>query len=129
MRGVLWSIDAEAEHGIVARALTFLTQPFAGHPEQRIEPVDASQELCRHVHQPVPAANVRELVTENDAHAVLGPVARRSGQNHFGPKEPPRDQQRRVITLQHPDGTAQSMRLRERLSELDPFPVEDPLRP
>ena len=62
MRGVIRTLEAAAHHFVVARVLALEPQPPAGDPEQWIEPVEGPQQLGGELHNPVAAADVRELV-------------------------------------------------------------------
>ena len=68
----------QVQHGVVTRTLAVLPQTPARDPDERVEPVDGSKNLRRHLNRPVSAADVRKLVADDHARAVLRPIARRS---------------------------------------------------
>ena len=123
--GVVGSFDAEAQHRIVAGALTFVAQTAARDPHERVEPVSRAQELGRHLHQPVPALNMRQLMTEHDAHARLGPIAGVARENDFRPHQSPCDKQRRMVALQQQNRATQPVAARQGIGDLGPRSVCD----
>ena len=89
MRGVIGALHAAAHHLVIARVLAFEPQPPAGDPEQRIEPVERAQQLRGELHDPVAAADVRELVRQHDARALVRPRIRPpTGRITFGRASP-----------------------------------------
>src|SRR4030095_3846120 len=72
MRGIRAALDADVHHGVVARMLAFVTEASTRHPEQWIEPIDASHDFRGNLYQPIPTRDMRELVGEHHADAILG---------------------------------------------------------
>ncbi len=62
LRGIVEALHSAIQHRIVAGLLAFLSKTPAGDPQDRIEPIDGSQELGDHLHEPVSAPDVRELM-------------------------------------------------------------------
>ena len=60
-----------------------------GKPHERVEPVGRAQQFDGQLHDPVAAANVRQLVREHDADAVGRPVERVERQQHFRARHTP----------------------------------------
>ena len=129
MGGILGRLDAEVQHGVVTRPLAVLPQTPAGDPHERVEPVNGSKHFRRHLNRPVAAEDVRELVSDHHARAILGPLVRRPWQNHPGPEEPPGDQHRGVIALQQQDRAAQRVSRRDRFRQLGPRALDHALSP
>jgi hypothetical protein len=93
MRGIRGACVAHAENAVVACLLTFLAQPPARGPHERIEPVDAAQHLGADLRDPVAARDVSELVVEHDTHAVHRPVRGRTWKEDGRLHGTPRHQQ------------------------------------
>src|SRR4029078_7761397 len=74
MSGVVASLDATPQHGIVAGALAFAPEARAGQPGERGAPEDRPDRFRGDLHAPVVAADVGELVTEDDADAIVRPA-------------------------------------------------------
>ena len=89
MRRVVGPLDAAVQHRIVARVLALLAQALRGEPDERVEPVRRPQTFGGHLREPVAAADVRELVQEHDAHAIVGPLARRCRQDDSSGRRKP----------------------------------------
>lgn len=90
MGGIFTSAHTDAEHLIVAGLLTFATQARAHHPHERIEPEDRAQRLGANLDEPVVTTDVRQLVAEDDVHAIQRPVIGVVWQEHLRPQDPPR---------------------------------------
>jgi hypothetical protein len=74
--GVLASRDLGAKHDVIARLLTLSTQARACHPDERVEPEHRSNHFGGDLNEPVVAANVRQLVSQNDSECDRSDQAR-----------------------------------------------------
>src|SRR5438477_9288785 len=108
MRRVLAAIYTEPQYSIVGRLLAFAAQAVFGGPEERIEPIDGADQLGEHVNNPVAAADVRQLVGEYDAYAVVRPVIGEGGQEHNRTTDAPCDWDHPVRTSQELDRSPQT---------------------
>ena len=61
-----------------------MSQPAAGDPEQRIEPVHGPEHIRSQRDNPVAAKNVRQLVTQDRVNAIFGPVSAPAGRRMVG---------------------------------------------
>jgi hypothetical protein len=73
--GVLASRDPLAEHDVIARLLTLSTQARARDPHERVAPEHRSNRFGRDLNEPVVAADVRQLVRQNNPNAIVRPAA------------------------------------------------------
>ncbi len=74
--GVIGRARPASEHQVVGGAFAFLQKFAPGHPGQRIPPVQARGRRGEQMRGHVAAAHVGQLVEQNHAAALLGPLAR-----------------------------------------------------
>ena len=71
--------------------------------------MNRSQQRRAHVHHPVVALHVRELMADDDANAIGWPPGRGGRQNNLWSTNAPREEQRRMIALQEHDLSSDSV--------------------
>jgi hypothetical protein len=106
--GVRLTRHAGVHDGIVARALTLISQTRARHPKQRIEPVDRFADLSHDLHEPVTACDVRNLVGQHDVQPRARPRVCGSGQHDLRIDDPPGDDDGASIAAHQRDPPAQA---------------------
>ena len=89
VRSVIFFVDAEVQHNIIASMLGFPAEAGADDPEQRIEPEHGSSDLREHLNRPIEALDVRQFVREDDANPLVIPVFGVVGQKNARTKEAP----------------------------------------
>src|SRR5437016_6896964 len=112
MRRIRAALKPRAHDGVVARVLAFVPQARAGDPQQRVEPVGASQELGANLYEPVRTCDVRELVRKDDMDTLLRPPVGVLRQQHLGRYDSPRDEERWMFALEERDAAFQPEGLR-----------------
>lgn len=127
LRGVVRSLDAAGEHRIVCRAFTLLAQAPAHDPNQRVEPIHGTQQFGEALGQPVAAADVRELVSEHEADAVLSPVERAGRDDEPRAAESPRHEQRWMGREEKRDRSREPDVEAQPFGEVGPHAVSDQL--
>ena len=75
MCGVFVTFDVVLQNSVVASALAFEPQAAACDPYQRVEPVNDSERLSDHLHNPVSSTNVGQFVTQHDPGSIFRPFA------------------------------------------------------
>ena len=71
--GVFTRVRARCQHAIVAGQLPLDTQAARDPPHTRMRPIERARDGGHHLRQTIVPADVRELVKENRAAAILGP--------------------------------------------------------
>ncbi len=126
VRGVLRRIDAGRQHHVVARVLAFEAEPRAREPDDGIEPVHGADDLADDLREPVAAADVRQLVPQDDAQPIVGPAARGDRQQDLRPRRAPRDNERGIAALEDCDRPIDADIARERARLVDDASALDP---
>ena len=75
--------------------------------------MNRSQQRRAHVHHPVVALHVRELMADDDANAIGCPPVRVGRQKNLRRTNAPREEQRRLIALQEHDVSSDSVMPRD----------------
>jgi hypothetical protein len=96
---------------IVTGVLAFKTEAVAYDPYQRIEPIEHTEQLGRHLHNPVAAPDVRKLVAQDDARAIRRPLGGGRRKNDRRQRQPPCGEQRRMLALQQHKAPLNSIRV------------------
>ena len=65
---------AAREHEIIAGALALGSQMLRGRPYQRMEPIECAHDASQRVTQQITATDVRQLVEEHHATALVAPL-------------------------------------------------------
>ena len=98
-----------------------------GDPDERIEPEDRERELCDELRERVDTLDVRHLVHEHVAAALLGPVVGVVRQQHDGIDDAPRDRNIESPASQQRHRTRDAEPNRDPLREREPTAVFDAL--
>src|SRR5262245_8459129 len=108
VRGVRGSLHSHSKHIVIGSLFAVSMEGTLRRPEQWMEPVDRAQDLRHQVNQPVPPADVSELVPEDSAEPFIGPVAEAVWQQDPAVMNAPRHWNRRGGALQQNRHTRQT---------------------
>ena len=103
---VVGGAGAIAEHQVVAGALPFDQHLARRPPDQRIEPVQHAGQGADGLGRHVPAADVRDLVHQDVAQAVIVPTDRFGGEEHDRTPQAPGHGRGRAIAPAQPESAA-----------------------
>src|SRR5215471_4392455 len=66
-------MNTSIQDDVVAGMLSLRAKMPVQPPEQRVEPINGARQFCRDLNEPVETLNVPELVSEDDANAIIRP--------------------------------------------------------
>jgi len=98
--GVVRPTRPKPHHVVIARALAFVAQRSARYPYERVEPVERSHDPGEQVDSRIAATDVRQLVAEDDANSIAGPIRCPARQEDFGTPHSSGDEQSVVMALE-----------------------------
>src|SRR5262245_38924438 len=120
MRGVLGCLHSPTEHRIVAGMFALLTQTAAAQPDEWVEPMNDAEDFSCELHRAVPSADVRELVSQDDAPAIVVPRVDIRGEDDRRSQHAADHEDRRIVALQEGDWPSYRTAAQQLVSRLAP---------
>ena len=123
--GVLARARAGREHQVVARQLALRAQPPRRPPDARVRPVQRARQGGESLHEAVAPRDVRQLVQQHGAAAVVGPRVGGCGQHEGRTPGPVRHRHQLAGALQQPHRPSDARLPRRFVEEAPPRRVVD----
>ena len=110
MLGVVGRGHSGQEHAVIGCALGFGTQAPRHPPRERMGPIESSRQMSEHLHGPVLASHVGQLVKEERATSIFRPIHGARGKQDRRRPETVDDRHPHGVAHQETDGPLQPER-------------------